>query len=161
MAVENIDEEFNKIIDGLELESPEQLYVRRVDAAVFHNTLPGWARTVIADIAGAVRIRAGELGAPSVYEDVADQQAFSALATDGLREALTSACCVVEDTVWEQETSAEALQAWIQVLNHAKFLVLDGYSPEDIAVMRARGDERYELVTFISAVQHEVLQALL
>jgi hypothetical protein len=159
--VDNIDEEFNKIIDGLELEGPEQQYVRSVGAGVFHNTLPGWARTVIADIAGAVRTRAGDLVAPNVYEDATDQQAFSALATDGLREALASACRVVEDNVWEQETSAEALQAWIQVLNHAKFLVLDGYSPEDIAVMRARGDERYELVTFISAVQHEVLQALL
>lgn len=159
--MENIDEEFKKIIDGLELAEPEQQYIRREGDEVFSISLPDWARTVVAEIAEAVQTRAEDLVAPEVYEDSTDQQAFSALATDDLRSTLVAACSTVQVSVWEQTVSLNALQAWIQVLNHAKFLILEGFSPKEIAAMRSRGDERYELVTFISAVQHEVLQALL
>lgn len=159
--MENIDEEFNKIIGGLELTEPEQQHIRRQSADVLNIALPDWARTVVAEIAEAVQMRAEDLAAPQVYEDNTDQQAFSALATDALRDTLIAACGRVQTSVWEQTASVGDLQAWIQVLNHAKFLVLEGFSPKEIAAMRSRGDERYELVSFISAVQHEVLQALL
>lgn len=155
-----VDDEFERIVGGLELDAPAERFVMR-DGDVFKVSLPANARAVVAEIADAVMERASTMEAPTVYEDASDQHAFSALATDSMREQLTEACAAVRRSVWDDSVDVGALQAWIQVLNHAKFLVIGDLSAAEVARLRAAGDDRYTFVSFIGAVQHEVLQALL
>jgi hypothetical protein len=155
--MDNIDEEFARIIGSVEQEVHER-YIWR-EEGLLRIALPHAAREAVRHVAQLVAMHADEINAPDVYDDPSEQLTYQLLHTDSIRSALGEACRAVESSAFDDTAQSSTLHAWIQVLNHAKFLAVENLEPATTS--QTERDERQAFIHFLNAVQHEVLQALL
>jgi hypothetical protein len=154
----SIDEEFARIVGSVEQEIQERYIWREGDQ--IRVALPRAVCEAVQHVAQLVAMHAADLDVPAVYDDQDEQLTYQLLHTDSIRSVLAEACAVVERTAFDSLTDEASMHAWIQVLNHAKFLAVESLEATASGAHDA-DEERRAFIQFLGAVQHEVLQALL